>query len=139
MPMRYAARTTLETAFGAEELVQIADRDGDGEPDATLLTAVLSRADVLIDGYLAGRYALPLAAPPPVLVAVAADLARYWLYDDAAPEQVRKRYEDALACLKDVASGKVLLALPPVAVSPSGSPEHSAPARRFTTETLARY
>lgn len=139
--MTYATLTHLEDAFGAVEIRQIADRDGSGTADAATITAVLDRADALIDGYLAGRYALPLVTPPPAIIATACDLARYWLYDDAVPEQVRKRFEDALAWLKDVASGKVLLPLTAAtaATSSIGSPEFDAPTRVWDANTLARY
>ena len=95
--MPYASAADLEDAFGEAEIAQFADP---GKIDAALV-----RADGLIDGYLAGRYLTPLAAPiPPVIVAAAADLARYFLYDDAAPDRVRAAYEDVLAWLKDAAA-----------------------------------
>lgn len=138
--MTYATQTDLEDAFGATELVQIADRDGDGLPDAGFLAAALKRADSCIDGYLSGRYALPLAAPyPPVIVAAACDLARYWLYDNEATERVREGFEDAMVWLKDVAAGKVLLQLPAASANVAiGSPDGSAPDRTFdlSGETL---
>lgn len=138
--MPYATQTHLEDAFGADEVLQIADRDRDGLPDAGFVDAALDRADSLIDGYLAGRYALPVSPVPPVLTATACDLARYWLYDDAAPDRVRQAFEDAMAWLKDVAAGKVLLQLPAAAAGVSaGSPDHEAPDRLFSAETLAGY
>ncbi|CDI04308.1 conserved hypothetical protein [Candidatus Competibacter denitrificans Run_A_D11] len=140
--MTYATQTHLEDAFGAVEIRQIADRDGSGAADAAAIEAVLTRADAMIDGYLAGRYALPLVAPyPPIIVGTACDLARYWIFDDAAPEEVRKRFEFAMAWLKDVASGKAVLSLPlaTAEVAAIGSPEFSAPTRVFDATTLARF
>lgn len=138
--MPYATQTDLEDAFGVAEIVQLADRDGDTVADAAFVAAVLARADSLIDGYLSGRYALPIDPIPVVLTATACDLARYWLYDDAAPDRIRSAYEDAIAWLKDVASGKVLLQLPAAAVGVSaGSPDWSAPERQFSADTLANF
>ncbi len=131
--MTYTTQTDLEDAFGATELVQIADRDGDGLPDAGLLAAVSKRAYSFINGYLAGRYALPLDAPyPPVIIAASCDLERYWLYDDDATERVREGFEDVVAWLKDVDAGKVLLQLPGASSNIAmGSPDGSAPDRMF--------
>ena len=139
--MAYATRQTLEDAFGALEIVQIADRDGDGEPDAEFVLSALARTDGLIDGYLAGRYVLPLATVPKVLNTVACDIARYFLYEDAAPERVRQAYDDALRWLRDVAAGKFLLPMDPLADGPlaPGPPAYSAPPRVFSAETLARF
>lgn len=130
--MTYATQTDLEDAFGAAEILEIADRDRDGEADAPAITAALARADALIDSYLGALYAVPVASPPPILAATACDLARYWLYDDAAPERVRQGYEDAVAWLKAVAAGEVALGLPPAAAPLAGSPLGQADARAFS-------
>ena len=129
--MTYATPLDLENAFGTAEILQLADRDGDGLADTAVLNAILTRADALIDGYLAGRYAVPVA-----LMATAGDLARYWLYDDAAPERVREAYEDALAWLREVAAGRIGLNLPATGANPlPGSPLGSAESRQFTRDT----
>lgn len=139
--MSYATLTDLQTAFGAAEILQLADRDHSGAIDTGVVEAVLARADSLIDGYLSGRYALPLSAPyPKALLACAADLARYWLYDDAAPERVRDAYEDTIAWLRDVAAGKVYLQLPSANAAPTlGSPVGEVLERLFSRETLASF
>lgn len=138
--MPYATQAALEDAFGVAEILQVADRDGDGEADEAVLAAALARADATIDGYLGARYATPVAPPPlPILTAMACDLARYWLYDDAAPDRVREGYEDALAWLREVAAGKVALGLPPAAAPLTGSPRGAAAARAFTRESTQLY
>ncbi len=138
--MTYATQADLEDAFGATEILQLADRDRDGVADSPVIAAVLARADSMIDSYLGGRYALPITPIPTVLVATACDLARYWLYDDAAPERVRDSYQDAVGFLKDVSAGRVLLQLPAAAADASaGSPAYSAPDPVFSSDTLAQY
>ncbi|WP_241085737.1 gp436 family protein [Candidatus Vondammii sp. HM_W22] len=134
--MPYATTQDLIDRFGEEELIQLTDRTGAGVID----TAVLDRtvADGEIDGYLSGRYALPLAEVPPVLVRVACDITRYHLYDDVPHSQVRTRYEDARRLLASISTGKVQLGLPTSAgVEPiTGSPEVDAPERIFTGNSL---
>ena len=139
--MAYVTQADLETRFGIEELAQLTDRAEGLMPDAAVVERALADAEAEIDGYLAARYQLPLVAIPAVLIRLAADIARYRLYDDRATEAVRKRYEDAVRDLKAVAAGTVVLdaamALPPAA---SGiAVKVSAPSRVFGTDSLAGY
>ena len=73
------------------------------------ITQALTDASAVADGYLRGRYELPLAETPPELTMVVCDLARYYLYDDQAKEAAVKRYEQAIAWLKSVSAGVVTL------------------------------
>ena len=134
--MTYATQTDLEDAFGADELTQLLTPHGFA--DTAVLAAALARADGLINSYLAGRYLVPLTPVPAVVLGMAVDLTRYFLYDDAVPERVRVAYEDAIAWLKDVARGTVTLGLPPEttpAGTGSGVAITSSP-RRFGVDAL---
>lgn len=70
---------------------------------------VLQDADNTINGYLAGRYQVPVVQAEEVLERIAGQLARYYLYDDGAPEHVEKRHADSLSFLRDVSAGRVQL------------------------------
>ena len=102
--MSYAVAADLLTRFGEAELLRLAMTPS-GELDEAVLQLALDDASALIDGYLAGRYPLPLAHVPAALVPICADIARHRLYGEQAPEQIAKRYEAALAFLKSV--GKI--------------------------------
>jgi len=69
----------------------------------------LQDADQTINSYLGGRYQLPLTNAPEVLERIAAQLARYFLYDDTATEQIANLYKDSIKFLESVAHGKVQL------------------------------
>jgi len=122
----YATVEELEQRLGgASALTVIADRDQDGVADADLVARALSDADAEIDSYLSGRYALPLATVPAVLVRVACDVAVYRItaeYGAGLTDERRQRYEDAVGWLKRVASGDVSLGLPPQEEPASSSP-----------------
>lgn len=107
--MTYATLAEMITQFGEPELVQRTDRLGVGTVDTSVLDRALVDADSEIDSYLARRYTLPLASTPVLLVRLAADIARYRLYDDGVPATVRQRYEDSVSLLKRLANGDVLL------------------------------
>lgn len=66
-------------------------------------------ASAYADDFLRGRYTLPLAGTPRTLVLAVCDIARYYLYDDAATEIVTSRYKDAMAWLIKIANGSVSL------------------------------
>lgn len=117
--MPYATQADLEARFGTDELTQLTDRVGAGIPDAAIVARALADADAEIDGYLASRYALPLATVPPVLARIACDIARYRLWEDRASEEVRLRYEDARRLLESIARGQVSLGLPAASAAPA--------------------
>jgi phage gp36-like protein len=124
--MAYAIQADLEERFGAAELVRLTDRaiPPTGEIDAAVVARAIADAEAEVNGYLASRYTLPLATVPEILKRLTCDLARYLLYDDVAPDQIRDRYKDAVALLKGIADGKVSLGLT------------TAPAVQGETDTL---
>jgi len=117
--MTYATQADLEARFGADELTQLTDRIGSGLPDASIIARALADADAEIDGYLASRYALPLAIVPTALARIACDIARYRLWEDRASEEVRRRYEDARRLMESIAKGMVSLGLPEASAAPA--------------------
>ena len=128
--MPYATQAQMIDRFGEAELIQLTDRAGAvGALVMTVLDAALADADQEIDSYLRPVRALPLPAPiPQRLVRVAADVARYHLYDSAAPDDVRTRYDDAVRWLRDVATGRASLGAVDTPAPDTGRMVVSAPA-----------
>lgn len=135
--MTYATLPDMVDRFGETELLQRTDRVDGGTIDAVVLGRALADADAEIDSYLATRYTLPLASTPPVVNRLACEIARYRLFEDGVPETVRVRYQDAVALLKRMASGDVLLAgLQAVAVAGVDTASHSFAPRQMTDDSL---
>lgn len=134
--MPYATQQDLIDRFGEAELIQLSDRAEPpaGAIDATVVGKALADADDAINGYLAARYTVPVAPAPLILTRLACDVARYYLYEDQVTEAVRKRYEDAVAYLKDAASGKVTLGVDALGEAPAdpGGPQVDAGDRTFS-------
>lgn len=107
--MTYAGVQDLVERYGEREVIELTDRDRHGEIDEAVAERALTDATAEIDGYLAARYALPLEHVPVVLVRLCADLARYYLFDDHAPEQVSERYKAAVEMLRRISTGQVAL------------------------------
>ncbi len=109
--MGYATQQDMVDRYAEAELIQLTDRSNTGAINTTVLGQALADADALIDGYLAGRYALPLSTVPVALKRYACDITRYLLHDNAATEEVRSRYEDAKKFLELVSKGSIALGL----------------------------
>lgn len=141
--MTYATQTDLEQRFGAAEIAQLTDPLAGVAINAATVARALADADAEIDARLAVRWALPLASTPAVLVRVAADIARYFLWDARASEQVRNRYKDAIRLLDQIAAGEVTLGgAQPLALAAGGAGMAVASrssARQFTPELLGRF
>lgn len=127
--MSYTTKQEMIDEFGESELVQLTDIDtpATGAIDDTRLAQALDAADVTINGYLAGRYALPFASPPAILGQLARDIARYRLYKDHPSEEVANRHDKAIKFLTLTASGKVSLG-----VDAAGAEAPSADTVQFT-------
>lgn len=129
--MTYISRSEFEKRFGEAELSDLTDEND--------FTRAASDAAALIDGYLSTRYSLPLASVPTIVVAWAADITRFKLWDDHAPEEVRRRYEDVMGQLAALAKGNI--DLPPgtdgteAGISGANFGGYSAE-RVFTSDTL---
>lgn len=111
--MAYATPNDLVARYGETELIQLTDRAGAGEVDTAIVDQAIADAEALIDGYLSGRFPVPLSPVPLVLVGYACDLARARLYTDAAPDMVKIRAEEALRHLSMVGQGKLNLGMQP--------------------------
>ncbi len=139
--MTYATQQNMIDRFGELELTQLTDRANTGAIDAAVMARALEDADGVINGYLKAKYALPLDPVPLVLARTAADIARYFLYEDRVTEIVEKRYQDAVRFLKNMADGSVQLGVDATNQAPiaAGGPQYDAPNRQFTNDTLADY
>lgn len=127
----YVTQAEFEQAFGEKELTDLLGEGND-------FTKTERAASSLIAGYIGTRYTLPLLTVPDVVKGWALDITRYRLWDQAAPDEVRRRYEDTLQQLRDLAAGK--LALPPdVAGTPAAGgfeTDGYSDTRVFTADTL---
>ena len=69
----YITEQQVEDEFSEPRLRAALDDDGDGLADAGLLDRVIAAASLAVDGFLEGRYIVPLS-PVPALAQEATDL-----------------------------------------------------------------
>lgn len=141
--MTYATLPDLTTRFREGELIQLTDPSSTATAiDADVAGKALADADAVIDMYLAGRYTLPLTSVPRVLVNIACDLARAYLYEDRITEQVQKRQDAAMKLLEQLRDGKLQLGLDingGDSPQPTGGPEFTGGGRVFSRDLLQDY
>lgn len=139
--MTYASKTDLEERFGAREILELSDRENTGSTVVAVVDRALADADAEINGYLSARYTLPLASTPPVLVRMAADMARYYLYDDKVTDPVKARYDAAVKMLKAISAGTATLGVDAASaeVPTTGGVQFDADDRVFSRDTLSDY
>lgn len=118
--MKYATCNDLIKRFGEDELLGVAESETHGTLDKFRVETALSDASRHIDSYLRLRRSVPVDPVPDVLVGACADIARFKLHDDHAPEEVAKRYKATIAWLKDVAAGRASLGEDDTAITGSG-------------------
>ncbi len=127
--MSYASLADMQDMFGDAELIQLTDRAGNGTLDTALVQVALDDASAEADSYLP----LPPDLPNRALVRHTAAIARFLLYKDAATDEVRERYQDAIAWLRLAAAGKVV-----AGTSASGTPAAMAMAGSLSLPHEAR-
>lgn len=121
--MSYATIELLIERHGEPMLVQLTDR-GDvptGAIAAQIVARAIADTDAVIDGYLAGRYSLPLSDTPPLLTDLALSICIYKLHPMEAPTRVDQDYRDALASLAKIAIGTIKLPIADAEPASSGA------------------
>ncbi|HSA07668.1 MAG TPA: DUF1320 domain-containing protein [Candidatus Gastranaerophilales bacterium] len=109
--MSYSTISDLQNRVSPDTLIQLTDDTGSGEIDSPKINSAISWADEIIDGYIRGRYTLPLAQTPGLIKNLSTELAVYWLYSrrmtTEIPESITAIYKDSLKILSDIQTGRV--------------------------------
>ncbi len=111
------------------------------EPDTAIIDAALGSARELVDGYLRGRYALPLEKTPTIVRDLTGIIARYRLYERrpeaAIPEAVSETFKNAIKTLEQIRVGHITLGTRETAKPVVEPGEHRMYARnRFMDEGM---
>jgi phage gp36-like protein len=128
--MNYATVQDMVDRFGELELIQLTAGAAGDAVDADKAGRALGDAQAFVDGFVGAVYQLPLQGcakpaptvddpaavvlvPPPALTRATCDVARYYLYDQVAPEhEVFVRFKAAQQSLQALADGKTVLTCP---------------------------
>ncbi len=107
--MTYCSISDIQSVIANDDLVQLTNDTGGDTVDTDKITDALNYVDNIIDGYLRGRYDLPLASTPDELKYLAIDFIVYRLYSrrmyTEVPESVIKKYQEVVKTLRDIQNG----------------------------------
>lgn len=113
--MPYCTLTDIVKAIPEENLIQLTDDEGRGVMDNSKIEEAINYAEQLIDGYLRGRYSVPLNPVPELIRRLAVDLAVFFLYSRRfelnMPESMLERKRECIRLLEHIQQGKVLLGI----------------------------
>lgn len=137
----YCTLAQLTDRFGEQMLLQLADRavPPAGEVEEAIVGRAIADTGAVIDGYLAGRYQLPIAGDvPALLVDLALIIAIYKLHTYTPDQKIIDDYNGALKQLRDLSTGTIKLAVAGVEpeVSGAGGVETIDRDRDLTPENL---
>jgi phage gp36-like protein len=121
--MAYCTQADLVARYGAQMLVDLTDRgpEATGAVDAGTVTAAIAGAEAMINDYLHGRYALPLATVPASITEIAMAIAIWRLHIGVPGEKITLDYKDARASLSQIATGVIRLSVAGVDAPGTGS------------------
>lgn len=111
--MPYTSLQQLTNRYGERMLIRLTDRDevASGVVDTDVIDRALADTDAMIDGFLAARYALPLAETPALVAELAQAIAIYKLHIYTPDEKITADYKDARDALAKLSQGVIRLDL----------------------------
>jgi phage gp36-like protein len=140
----YCTLTDIEAP--QDDLIELTDDSGSGVIDEVVVDKAIANATEQIDGYLRGRYTLPLSPVSGLIGTICADLALYRLYARrprlSVPESLSERYKNAVKLLENIQKGVITLGATGTSTEPAASstgPSFNAPERLFSRESLKDY
>ena len=111
--MDYCTIEDIELQTSTPTLSQLTSDDGTEAINRDVAQESILYASTLIDGYLRGRYTLPLNIHFPLLRVLCIDISIYRLYSrrmrNEMPEVIEQNYKNAIQTLKDIQKGIITL------------------------------
>lgn len=143
--MRYCTRADIGSAIPEMTLIQLSNDDPAAmESNEGVIEDGVRQAEELVDGYLRGRYDLPLNPVPTVLRDAVVYLARHWLYqrrpEGVLPDAVKDSRKDTIKLLESIRDGVVTLGMPSGEAAPEpGEIRVRARRQQFDGDLWERY
>ena len=111
--MEYCTIEDIETQTSTPTLIQLTSDDGQEAVNRVVALEAVLYSSTLIDGYLRGRYSLPLNTHFPLLSILAIDISIYRLYArrmrNEMPGVIETAYKNAISTLRDIQKGVISL------------------------------
>lgn len=144
--MRYCSLDDLQLAIPPQTLIWLSNDDESATAvNVGVVEQAVAQAEELIDGFLRGRYNLPLSPVPTIVKDMTVNLARHWLYarrpeGNELPDAVVRTHKSAMSLLETIRDGKLTIGQPTgEALAEPGEVKVRARRRIFGQDTLDRY
>ncbi len=114
--MAYSTLADIKKLIPEDVSIQLTDDEGSGTVNQTRVDEAIAQADGEINGYLAGRYTVPLSTVPALIRKFSVDIAIYNLYSrktEDMPKTRVDRYNNAIRTLEAIAKGTISLGVSP--------------------------
>lgn len=109
----YCSPSDIEKYVSTPTFIQLTNDEGTEEADISVAEEAIVYSSTLIDGYLRGRYNLPLDTHFPLLKILCIDISVHRLYSrrvrDDMPEVIENAYNKAIQTLRDIQKGIITL------------------------------
>ena len=110
----YCTTEDIQKQVSRETLIQLTDDDQRGEIDSEITEESILYSETLINGYLLGRYNLPVVGfIPNLLKILAIDLSIYRLYSRRfqtdIPDSINEKYKNSVKILEQIQKGIICL------------------------------
>lgn len=144
--MAYCTLTDIQQHILDKDIAQVTDDVLGQTINESLVAEKCAEASEIVDGFLRGRYTLPLTSIPSLITSISCDIAIYKLYERRfvldMPESLQKRYDNAFKLLKSIQAGQLLLGIESIESGP-GSGQYktnkSSKDRIFGKDVLEKY
>jgi len=107
----YCTLEDIKKAISEKNLIELTDDQGGGAIDTEKVQDAIEYAEQLINGYLRGRYPIPLEPVPELIRRLAVDIAVYQLYSRRfeldMPESMIQRRKETIKLLELIQAGKI--------------------------------
>ncbi|SDO04105.1 Mu-like prophage protein gp36 [Desulfonauticus submarinus] len=109
--MGYCTKDDLLTKIPEEYLLDLADDDGDGNLDETVVNNAIEQATAEIDAYLGSKYSTPLSSVPQIIKKLCIELTIYNLHlrSDKVTDAWKDVYKNDVALLKAISKGDLTI------------------------------
>lgn len=109
----YCSIIDIQKFVDTPTLVQLTDDNQTGVIDQSVIDEAIIYSETLIDGYLRGRYTIPLNQTPKIITFIALDLSIHRLYSRRLatdmPDSINEKYKTAIKVLEQIQKGVISL------------------------------
>jgi len=111
----YCSLDDIKQQVSETTLIEITDDNQANEINTKIIDEAILYSETLIDGYLRGRYTLPLATIAVLIKIIAADLTVFRLYSRRfhtdMPDSINDKYKNSIKLLEQIQKGVVSLGI----------------------------